>query len=124
MGRQVRKQYSFLHYPSFDPAVLEHAESSKFPFTVEEFLTQGALNYDASTFKGPVLWFAAQHDLIFCQGDCVGLFNETSPAVEAFSGSNDVEVYIQPNVGHGINLHKNATGAYNVVQSWAVKHGF
>lgn len=46
-----------------------------------------------------MLWLAAQHDLIFCQGDCVGLFNKTSPAVEAFSGSKDVEVYIQPNVG-------------------------
>jgi pimeloyl-ACP methyl ester carboxylesterase len=123
-GDKFANQYSFLEYPYFDPAVLEYAESTKFPMTIGELLTQGALNYNASTFKGPVLWLAAQRDLIFCQGDCVGLFNKTSPAIEAFSGSSDVEVYIQPNVGHGINLHKNATGAYNVAQSWAGKHGF
>ena len=123
-GDKFANQYSFLEYPYFDPAVLDYAESTKFPMTIGELLTQGALNYNASTFKGPVLWLAAQRDLIFCQGDCVGLFNKTSPAVEAFSGSSDVEVYIQPNVGHGINLHKNATGAYNVAQSWAGKHGF
>ena len=123
-GDKFANQYSFLEYPYFDPAVLDYAESTKFPMTIGELLTQGALNYNASTFKGPVLWLAAQRDLIFCQGDCVGLFNKTSPVVEAFSGSSDVEVYIQPNVGHGINLHKNATGAYNVAQSWAGKHGF
>lgn len=123
-GDKFANQYAFLSYGFFDPEVLAYAESTKYPFTVGEFITQGGLNYNASTFTGPVLWLAAQHDLIFCQGDCVGLFGENSPAVEAFSGSRDVEVYIQPNVGHGINLHRNATGAYKVVQSWAGKHGF
>lgn len=123
-GDKFANQYAFLQYPYFDPAVLEYAESTKFPMTIGEFLTQGALNYDAKTFKGPVLWFAAQHDLIFCQSDCVGLFNKTSPAITSFSGSKDVEVYIQPNSGHGINLHLNATGAYNVIQNWVIRHGF
>jgi hypothetical protein len=87
-----------MDYPNFDPAVLEYAESTKFPQTIGEFLTQGALNYSAPAFKGPVLYLAAQHDLIFCESDCVGLFGKSSPAIEAFSGSKSVEVYIQPNV--------------------------
>ena len=31
---------------------------------------------------------------------------------------NDFEAYIQPNTGHGINFHYNATGAYNVIESF------
>jgi pimeloyl-ACP methyl ester carboxylesterase len=123
-GDKFANQYGFFAYPFFDPAVLEYAESTKFPLTAGEIITETALDFNASAFKGPVLWFAAQNDLIFCQSDCIGLFNETSPAVEAFSGSQDVEVYIQPNSGHAIYLHKNATEAYRVMQSWAVKHGF
>lgn len=33
------------------------------------------------------------------------------------------EAYIQPNTGHGINLHYNATGAYNVIQSFLSSNG-
>ena len=123
-GDKYANQYSFLQYPYFDPAVLEYAEANKFPFTVGEFISQGALSYEAENFTGPVLYLAAQHDLIFCQSDCVGIMGPSSSVVTAFGKSSDLEVYIQPNVGHGINLHKNATGAYQVIQNWTAKHSF
>jgi pimeloyl-ACP methyl ester carboxylesterase len=117
-------QYSFFSYPYFDPAVLTYAESTKFPFTVGEFISQAALNFSAPDFTGPVLYLAAEHDLIFCGGDCKGLFGEESDARLAFPKAKSWERYIQPNVGHGINLHFNASGAYSVIQNWAGKHGF
>lgn len=120
---QYANQYSFLEYPYFDPAVLAFAEATKYPFTVGEFLSAGAIPSQAPNFKGPVLYVAAQADLIFCASNCTGLFGATSAAIQAFNGSSSVEAYIQPNAGHGINLHKNATGAYNVIMDWASKHG-
>jgi pimeloyl-ACP methyl ester carboxylesterase len=123
-GDKYDNQYSFFSYPYFDPKVLTYAESTKFPFTIGEFISQAALNYSASAFTGDVLFLAAQHDLIFCGGDCVGLYGTQSAAREAFPNAKSWERYIQPNVGHGINLHYNASGAYGVIMNWAEQHGF
>ncbi|EXJ91975.1 hypothetical protein A1O3_00525 [Capronia epimyces CBS 606.96] len=117
-------QFSFLLYPYFDPVVLDRAEETKYPFTVGEFLTAATLPLEAPQFQGPVLYLAAEADLIFCASNCTAFFGPDSAAVEAFNGSKSVETYIQPRVGHGINLHKNATGAYDVVLDWASRHGF
>ncbi|EXJ60637.1 hypothetical protein A1O7_04790 [Cladophialophora yegresii CBS 114405] len=117
-------QFSFLEYPYFDPAVLDRAEATKYPFTVGEFISASAVPVAAPNFPGPVLYLAAQSDLIFCASNCTGLFGPDSVAVQGFNGSSSVETYIQPNVGHGINLHHNATGAYNVIMDWAERHGF
>ncbi|KAK4939043.1 hypothetical protein LTR10_020617 [Elasticomyces elasticus] len=117
-------QYSFLEYPYFDDNVLDYAESNKWPFTLGEFLSAALIPSQAPNFKGPVLYVAAEADLIFCASNCTTLFGPTSLEVAAFNGSSSVETYIQPNVGHGINLHYNATGAYNVIMNWASSHGF
>lgn len=117
-------QYSFFEYPFFDPAVLDRAEAAKYPFTVGEFLSIAALPVAAPAFKGPTLYLAAEADLIFCASNCTGLFGADSVAIQGFNASSSVEAYIQPNVGHGINLHKNATGAYTYIQNWADRHGF
>ncbi|KAI1622053.1 Alpha/Beta hydrolase protein [Exophiala viscosa] len=117
-------QYSFLEYPYFDDNVLNYGESGKWPFTLGEFLSAALVPLQAPSFKGPVLYLAAEADLIFCASNCTTFFGPTSAEVTAFNGSSSVETYIQPNVGHGINLHYNATGAYNVVMNWASRHGF
>lgn len=116
-------QYSFFAYPYFDPAVLAHAEATKWPFTVGEFVSQAALNYTAAAFTGPVLYLVGAQDLIFCGGDCVGLFGAQSAARVNFPQAGSWERHIHPDSGHGINLHYNATGAYEVVMDWATRHG-
>ena len=52
-GGEWSNQYSFFHYPNFDPAVLKEAEATKVPFAVAEFLTAVATKADA--YEGPVL---------------------------------------------------------------------
>jgi pimeloyl-ACP methyl ester carboxylesterase len=111
-------QYSFLHFPFFDPAVLEYAEATKYPFTLGEFITMPLLPTDAPNFYGPVLYVVPEQDLIFCGGNCTGLLGPDSSAVQSFSASTSVEVHIQPNTGHGLNLHHNATGGYQVILDW------
>lgn len=117
-------QYAFLEYPFFDPVLLDVAEANKWPFTLGEFLSAPLIPSQAPQFKGPVLYVAAEADLIFCASNCTTFFGPTSLEVAAFSGSSSVETYVQPNVGHGINLHYNATGAYEVITDWASRHGF
>jgi pimeloyl-ACP methyl ester carboxylesterase len=115
-------QYGFLHYPYFDPAALEYSEATKYPFTLGEFLTMPLLPTTAPHFHGPVLYVSADQDLIFCASNCTGLLAPDSPGVHAFNASSSVEVYNQPNTGHGINLSKNATGAYNVILDWTERN--
>jgi len=117
-------QFNFFGYPNFDPAVLERAEATKPPSTLGEFLSGGSIPYEAPNFSGPVLYLNGESDQIICASNCTGLYEPNSASIQAFNSSSSVEAYIQPNMGHGINLHHNATGAYNVIMSWAQKHGF
>jgi pimeloyl-ACP methyl ester carboxylesterase len=114
-------QYAFLAYPSFDPAVLKVAEATKYPFTLGEFATQLTLPTASPNFKGPVLYLVSELDLISCGSNCTGLTGPGTPSALTYNGTSDLTFYEQKGAGHGLNLHKNATGAYNVIMNWAGK---
>ena len=38
-------------------------------------------------------------------------------------GANPFTAYIQPNTGHGLNLHYNQTGGYSYIQNWLSTNG-
>jgi hypothetical protein len=65
-----------------------------------------------------------EYDLIYCGDDCEGgILGPKSEAVTTFNANKSVEVYVQGKMGHAINLHKNATGAFEVVMEWAERQG-
>jgi hypothetical protein len=51
-------------------------------------------------------------DLAFCGGNCEGVLD---PAAVAFPASTNFATYIQPDAGHGLNLHRNASAFYDVI---------
>ena len=135
-------QYLFLLPGHFDPMLLLYTEDTKQPVTPGELLTIGSLP-PANAFAGPVLViagceshldasikttiliFSPANDLPFCGGNCLATGNASLPSIPAAVAmsfpnvpSNNFEAYIQPNTGHGINLHYNATGAYNVINNF------
>jgi hypothetical protein len=62
---------------------------------------------------------AAEFDLIFCGGVCSGLVDgPANPAPKVFPAATPLQIYVQPNTGHGMNLHKNATAWYGVVNEF------
>ena len=70
------------------------------------------------------------NDLPFCGGDCLTTGNPSLPSIPADVAMSFPNVppsnfttYIQPNTGHGINFHYNATGAYNVIQEFLNSKG-
>ena len=72
----------------------------------------------------------ADQDFIFCGGDCTPIGNPAMPrrsipgeVARAFPAAKAFKAYIQPNTGHGINLHYNSTGAYKVMQEFLIAHG-
>ena len=114
-------QFAFFAYPAFDPAVLHYAEGIKQPFTLGEIIGSNLLPLNASNFTGPVYYAASEHDLIFCGFNCTGLFEEGSPAREAFPLAN-VSVDIIPGRGHALNLHYGAKEVFEQIMDWTEAH--
>ncbi|CAL8576426.1 hypothetical protein XPA_002310 [Xanthoria parietina] len=121
-------QFAFLLPEFFDPSILQFAESSKFPYTLGELLTIGSGPPMAPMFKGPVQILTGRQDAIYCGGDCLATGDPALASIPAkskmaFPMARTFEAYIQPDMAHGINLHYNSTGAYNVIQRFLTREG-
>jgi pimeloyl-ACP methyl ester carboxylesterase len=119
-------QYVFLYPGFYDIGLAVLSEQTKQPVTIGELLTIGNAPSNSS-FSGPVLVFTGEKDEPFCGSDCftTGTDAESIPAEAAvqFPGASTFEAYIQPNTGHGLTAHYNATAGYEVIQHWLAGHG-
>lgn len=119
------QQYLFFAQPYFDTGILYFAEKTKQPVTQGEIFTLGSLPM-VNHFAGPVLVVTGDYDLPYCGGNCsaTGGAAASVPAgvSKNFPNATSFEAYIQPDSGHGINFHYNATGAYNVIANWLGSH--
>jgi hypothetical protein len=59
-----------------------------------------------TNFTGPVMILTGEYDFIFCTGYCSGIL--VPGAEKTFPNSKDLQVYTQPDSGHGINLSVRA----------------
>ena len=64
-------------------------------------------------------------DLPYCGGNCLATGNPSVPSVISsvsmsfpMVAPSKFTAYVQPNTGHGINFHYNATGAYNIINTF------
>jgi pimeloyl-ACP methyl ester carboxylesterase len=113
----------------YDPALLYASEETKQVVTVGEFLTVGSFPF-TNQFSGPVMVFTGSNDQAFCGGLCQP-HNSSLPSipagvVDAFPNvsPSNFTTYIQPNTGHGIPFHYNATAGYKVIQKFFANKGF
>ncbi|KAK2769561.1 hypothetical protein FQN52_005204 [Onygenales sp. PD_12] len=104
---------AFFKAPEYTLAAAKYAEDTKQPFATLEQLSIGALELSAPKFTGPVMIITGEFDFLVCAGYCPGELEEPGKAL--FKGSRDFEPYVQPGAGHGLALHKNATGGYRVM---------
>jgi len=116
-------KYLFLKPHYYDPDILRLAERTKQPVTLGELLTLGSVTL-MNNFAGPVLVIAGDADLPYCGSNCTAT-GGVAPSLQAEVSKNFPSVsaanfssYVQPNTGHGINLHYNATGAYSVINAF------
>ncbi|KAL3490944.1 Alpha/Beta hydrolase protein [Aspergillus germanicus] len=122
-GNEYDNQCAFYTYPFFDTNVLKQAERIKAPFAISELLSFASVPLAAPNFTAPVLMLSGQADLPFCGGDCTGVLEgpaSLSPFV--FPNAEPLASYIQPNTGHALNLHYNASAAYQVIHGFVKEH--
>lgn len=119
-------QFLFFHSPNFDPKILAFAEMNKQPVTVGEFLTIASAPAESS-FAGPVMMIAGANDVPFCGGDCLatGGSSASIPAAaeKAFPSAKSFDAFIQPDTGHGLNFHYNATAGYKQITDFLDRQG-
>ena len=122
-------QYGFLHPSNYDINLALHGEATKQAVTAGELLTIGSAPA-SSSFTGPVLVITGEMDVPFCGGNCYGKipgmeFENMVQAVDlVFPGKEEgVTVCVQPETGHGLNFHYNATGGYGVMLDFLASNG-
>lgn len=121
-------KYQFLKPHYYDPAILELTKRTKQLVTEAELLTLASLPM-MNKFAGPVMVIDGDADLPYCGSNCLAMGgNATSiPATVKRNfpsvADSNFSTVIQPNTGHGIDLHYNATGAYNVISKFLNSKG-
>ena len=132
-------QYLFLRPGSFDEQLAYIAEATKQPVSIGELLTLGSVP-TKSSFDGPVVVVTGgrfrhplhssravanagvEYDLPYCGADCLntgGKGSSIPAAVKmAYPQAKNFETKIQPDTGHGLNFHYNATGTYNCIADY------
>lgn len=118
--------YAFLFPGHFDIGIGIFAEMTKQPVTLGEIFTLANGAPKTSPFTGPVLVVTGENDNIYCGGNCTAT-GGTAASIPAgvkmnYPNASAFEAYIQPNTGHGINLHYNSTAAFTVIQDWFTSH--
>lgn len=111
----------FFRAPFYSIAAIEYAFSITTRSGVGELATIGTIDPHAPGFKGPVLLTTGENDMPACGGECVSTF-EGGLQEEIFPGASPLETYLHPEVGHLLNLEKNATGFYDVIVRFLDAH--
>ncbi|KAJ5766005.1 uncharacterized protein N7511_003621 [Penicillium nucicola] len=125
-GDISNNMYLYFAPGNFDTDLLAYAEATKQPSTIGEILTVASMA-PLNQFAGPVYIINGDKDIPFCGGDCFatgGAAVSIAAAAEpVFPSASTFSAYIQPNTGHGINLHYNATGAYQQIHNFLRANG-
>ncbi|RYP03671.1 hypothetical protein DL765_010432 [Monosporascus sp. GIB2] len=108
---------------AYTPEMLDYGNDIKQPVPIGEFASAfWLLGNSGPSFKGPVQYMLPEFDFYVCRGDCKGLANVTALA-ETYPNAAAIEVAIQPNTGHALPLHNNATAGFQVTFDFLERHG-
>ncbi|PWY72010.1 hypothetical protein BO83DRAFT_437926 [Aspergillus eucalypticola CBS 122712] len=124
-GTAVSNQIAFSYDPGFDPEILSLADATKGSFTLDELFTLTYVVNATSEFQGPVAVVAGNEDLPFCNGNCSSPTNILAglvPALYPEVSEAKTATYVAPAVGHNLNLHYAALGAFDFIQDFLEKH--
>ncbi|OAK96219.1 hypothetical protein IQ06DRAFT_49905 [Phaeosphaeriaceae sp. SRC1lsM3a] len=107
----------------FTPELLDYGNEIKQPFPIGEW-TSGytVLVGGGPSFAAPLQLVLAELDFGICQGDCNGLTNGTV-LKKMYPNATAVEAVIQPNTGHALPLHNNATAGFQLTYDFLAKNG-
>ncbi|KAH8797936.1 hypothetical protein F5884DRAFT_687572, partial [Xylogone sp. PMI_703] len=73
------------------------------------------------SYKAPIQYLLPEFDFYICRGNCNRLANVTT-LYQTYPNATDIEVAIQPNTGHALPLHNNATAGFRLIFDFFNRH--
>jgi pimeloyl-ACP methyl ester carboxylesterase len=117
-------QYSFFRFPNFSQRILSKAFATVETTTWGEQFTMDTVGSPAPAFEGPVFVVNGEHDLFFCDGNCLyphdvalATLQTAFPHADPSTSSS----FILSGSGHGLNLASNAEEAFSQIQDFVAK---
>jgi pimeloyl-ACP methyl ester carboxylesterase len=108
---------------AFTPELLDYGISIKQPVPIGEFASAfSLLGNPGPSFVAPVQFLLPEFDFYICRGDCRDLANVTA-LKQTYPNATDIEVVLQPNTGHALPLHNNATAGFGLIFDFFSRHG-
>jgi pimeloyl-ACP methyl ester carboxylesterase len=108
---------------AFAPNMLAYGDDIKQPVAIGELASSfQIIGLPGPNLTAPIQYMLAENDFIICGGDCKGVANITILR-GTYPKASDIEVYIQPNTGHGFPLHNNASAGFQVSLDFLSRHG-
>ncbi|KAJ9637028.1 hypothetical protein H2204_004952 [Knufia peltigerae] len=106
----------------FTQAQLDLGDSLKQAVPVAEITSGYELLGATGPFKGPIHYMLAEKDFYICGGDCRGLYS-VPQQYKIFPNASDIQIDLQPDTGHALPMHNNATAGFQVSFDFLAKHG-
>ncbi|CAK7222445.1 hypothetical protein SBRCBS47491_004867 [Sporothrix bragantina] len=108
---------------AYTPELFEYGVSLKQPVPVGEFASAyKILNRPGGSFMAPVQFLLPEHDFYICRGDCNNI-TSVEQLKSFYPNATDIDLKIQPNTGHALPLHNNATAGFQLSFDFLGRHG-
>ena len=109
---------------AFTPELLDYGDAIKQPLPVGELASGYKLvGLPGLDYTGPIHFMLAEFDFFICGGDCNGVANRTQLEM-AYPQAAALQIDMQPNTGHALPLHNNASAGFQVSFDFLEKNGF
>ncbi|KAH8799099.1 hypothetical protein F5884DRAFT_812695 [Xylogone sp. PMI_703] len=92
---------------------VDYIEETKTPFALQEPITQGLLDINATEFTGPIFILNGEYAITVCDGYCPGITDE--PARDVFHSSINFTSYVLSGCAHTINYCTGASEAFSEI---------
>lgn len=108
---------------AFTPELLDYGVQIKQPVPIGEFASAFSLiGLPGPSFKAPVQFLLPEFDFYICRGDCKGLA-DLNVLKKFYPNATKIEVALQPNTGHALPLHNNATAGFQLAFDFLGRNG-
>lgn len=106
----------------FTQELLDYGDEIKQPIPLGEITSGAFLLLAHGSFTGPIHYMLPELDFFVCTGDCKEVVDLNSLKAR-WPNATAVEVDIQPNTGHALPLHNNATAGFQVSFDFLGRNG-
>lgn len=113
------------HQGGFDPGVCKVDEETKDTITAGEWATLVPATLSpipTLDINVPVLVGLGQYDAMMCMTECGAPGDNSQLERKYYAGAPSFDMYIEPDSGHDMNLHKNAPEWFRYANSWSWAH--